>query len=384
MEQQLNGLQRKALVVGVLGLAFCGVGAYLHPEQFFKSYLLGYMFWIGLALGSLALLALHHLVGGGWGFSIQRLLESSTRTLPLLAILFIPFVFGMRELYSWARPEVVAADKLLQHKSLYLNVPFFWIRAAGYFGVWLVLAFFLNRWSGELDKSGEIKLCHRMRTLSGPTILLYVLTLTFASIDWVMSLDAHWFSTIFGFMFVVGQAVLTMAFVIVVLGRLAPHKPLSDLVETKHFHDLGNLLMAFIMLWAYISFSQFLIIWSGNLPEEIPWYLDRMHGGWQWIALLIVLFHFAVPFILLLSRRNKRRLEILSKVALALIFMRMVDLFWIVVPNFHPDGIRVHWLDAAALVGIGGLWLALFVRQLKSRPLLPLQDPRLQEVFQHE
>lgn len=384
LKPRLGRMQNLALLVGLLGLAVSAVGYFTDAEQFYRSYLFGYLFWIGLALGSLALLALHHLVGGGWGFVIQRLLESSTRTLPVLALLFLPFWFGMASLYVWARPEVVAADELLQHKALYLNVSFFWLRAAAYFAIWGLSIFFLNRWSKMQDETGDAGLTARIQKLSGPTILLYVLTITFASIDWVMSLEPHWFSTIFGFIFVIGQAVLTLAFAILLVAFLAGYKPLSEVVRKQHFHDLGNLMLAFVALWAYISLSQFLIIWSGNLPEEIPWYLHRLHGGWEWVGLALVVFHFAVPFVLLLSRRTKRNIEILAKVALVMIVMRLVDLYWIVAPNFYPEQVQVHWLDLVTPLGIGGIWVAAFLWQLKTRALLPLRDPRMKEAFSHE
>ena len=384
IKPQLNKIQTQALVVGVVALVVCGFGAQMNPAQFFQSYLLGYIFWIGLALGSFALMSLHHLVGGGWGFAIQRLLEAATRTLPLLALLFLPLFFGMKELYIWARPEVVAADSILQHKSSYLNVGYFWIRSAGYFLIWFVFIFFMNKWSLAQDKSENPSFTERMQKISGPALLVYVLTVTFASIDWVMSLDPHWFSTIFGFIFVIGQVLLTMSFVVVVIGRLSNVKPLSDVLQKQHFHDLGNLMLAFVSLWVYVSLSQFLIIWSGNLPEEIPWYIRRLNGGWQWLALFVVIFHFVVPFMVLLSRRTKRNIQTLSKVAIAMIFMRLIELFWIIAPNFHLEGFSVHWLDIAAPIGIGGLWVAAFVRQLKSRALLPINDPRLKEAFATE
>jgi len=282
IKPQLNKIQTQALVVGVVALVVCGFGAYTNPAQFFQSYLLGYIFWIGLALGSFALMSLHHLVGGGWGFAIQRLLEAATRTLPLLALLFLPLFFGMKELYVWARPEVVAADSILQHKSAYLNVGFFWIRSAGYFLIWFGFIFFMNKWSLAQDKSENPSFTERIQKISGPALLVYVLTVTFASIDWVMSLDPHWFSTIFGFIFVIGQVLLTMSFVVVVIGRLSNVKPLSDVLQKQHFHDLGNLMLAFVSLWVYVSLSQFLIIWSGNLPEEIPWYIRRLNGGFTY------------------------------------------------------------------------------------------------------
>ncbi|MCG3155344.1 MAG: hypothetical protein DKINENOH_01950 [bacterium] len=376
--------QQRALIVGVLALALCGVGAALGTAQFFQSYLLGYLFWLGLTLGSFALLALHHLVGGGWGFSIQRLLEASSRTLPLMIVLFLPLAFGLQELYLWARPEAVSGDAILQHKARYLNVPFFTARTIAYFAIWALLIFFLNRWSKQQDQSGDLMLTRRLRQLSGPSLVIYVLTLTFASVDWVMSLDPHWYSTIYGVLFVVGQGLLTLAFAIVVVARLSQHRPLSEVMVAKHFHDLGNLMFAFVLLWAYVSFSQFLIIWSGNLPEEIPWYLHRLHGGWQWISLALVVFHFALPFVLLLSRKMKRRVELLVKVAVGMIVMRFIDLFWLIAPSFHTEAFAFHWLEVAAPVGIGGLWIAYFVWQLKGRPLLPLRDPRVEIAFSHK
>ncbi|MFQ5676001.1 MAG: hypothetical protein ACE5G1_08910 [bacterium] len=381
IKPQLNRIQFRALIVGIVALTLCGFGAYTNKEQFFQSYLVGYLFWIGLALGSLAIMSLHHLVGGGWGFAIQRLLESASRTLPVLAVLLVPLFFGMQELYVWARPEAVAADTVLQHKGAYLNINFFWLRSAAYFAIWFVLVFFINKWSFEQDKSQDTSFTERIQKISGPAILLYILTMTFASIDWAMSLDPHWFSTIYGFMFVIGQALLTLAFAVIMIGRLSTVKPLSDVLKKQHFHDLGNLMLAFVSLWAYMSLSQFLIIWSGNLPEEIPWYLHRLHGGWQWLALFVVVFHFALPLIVLLSRRTKRNITVLSSVAVAMVFMRLVDLFWIIAPSFHPDGFSFHWLDIAAPIGIGGLWVATFLWQLKGRALLPVNDPRLKEAF---
>lgn len=381
---QLDRIQQRAFLIGGAGLVVTIIGAFTNSQQFFQSYLFGYMFWIGLALGSLALVSLHHLVGGGWGFVIQRILESGTRTLPLMAVLFLPFLFGMQELYLWARPEVVAQDAVLQHKQLYLNEPFFWIRAAFFFLLWFSFGFFLNKWSVEQDRTGNVRLSDKLRNISGPCLVFYVLTMTFASIDWVMSLEPHWFSTIFGFVFVIGQGLSTLAFAAIVVGKLSGKKPISEVIQKKHFHDLGNLMLAFVALWAYVNVSQFLIIWAGNLPEEIPWYLHRSHGGWEWLSLGVVIFHFAVPFALLLSRRNKQNMQVLSSIAIAIIVVRFFDLFWIVAPNFHQHGISVHWLDIAAPVGIGGLWVATFIWQLKGRALLPFNDPRLKEVFAHE
>jgi hypothetical protein len=369
----LAGAQRQSFRIGLAILAICAAGSFLNPAQFLRSYLVAFLFWMGIALGSAAVVMLHHLVGGRWGFVIRRVLEAATGTLPAMALLMLPLLFGVRTLYHWTQP---AGDHLLEHKALYLNLPFFLLRAVLYFAVWIAVTRLLNRWSLQQDRTGDRTLVRRMQLLSGPGLLLYGLTVTFASIDWAMSLEAHWFSTIYGMIFMVGQGLSTLAFAIAVLILLAEHKPLADVITPGHFHDLGNLMFAFVMLWAYVAFSQFLIIWSGNLVEEIPWYLARLRGGWQWIALLLVVFHFFLPFMLLLMRSVKRRRQVLARVAVAVILVRLVDMFWLVTPAFHPGNLKIHWMDLAAPIGLGGLWLASFLANLKRAPLLPLHDPR--------
>ena len=383
LEPFWDRLQRCALVVGAAGVVLCGVGVLLNPTQFFRSYLLAYLFWLGIPLGSLAVLMLHHLVGGAWGAVIRRVLESATRTLPALVFLFVPLLFGLHELYIWARPEVVMADEILQRKSVYLNIPFFIVRSALYFIVWLVVSFALNTWSVAQDQAGADPSERRMRLLSGPGLVLYVLTATFAAVDWAMSLEPHWFSTIYGILVIVGQLLVTLAFAIAVVAMLADTPPLSQVISPAHFHDLGNLLLAFVMVWAYMAISQFLIIWSANLPEEITWYLQRMRGGWEWLGLALILFYFTLPFLLLLSRGIKQRAQLLAWVATGILVMHLVDLFWMVVPAFQPAGIFIHWMDAAALMGIGGIWIVVFVWQLRRRSLLPVHDPGLQGATPH-
>jgi hypothetical protein len=377
----LSSIQRPALIVGVLGLAVCALGVFLNSPQFFRSYLYGYLFWINVTLGCFSILMLHHLVGGGWGFAIQRLLEAGAWLFPLMALLFLPLLFGMKDLYLWARPDEVAHDVLLQHKQPYLNVPFFLIRSLFYFLAWMGVAYLLNRWSLRRDETGDMSLTRRIKLCSGFGLVVYGGTVTFASVDWVMSLEPHWFSTIYGVIFIVGNALTTLALMIIVLGRLSTQKPLADLVSPQHFHDLGNLMLAFVMLWAYIAFSQYIIIWSGNLPEEATWYVHRMTGGWQSVAMALIGFHFIAPFLLLLSRNTKRRTETVSVVAGAMILMRLIDLFWLVMPSFHKAKFHIHWLDFAAPIGIGGVWLAAFIWQVQKRPLLPLRDPRLDEIL---
>jgi hypothetical protein len=375
----LHRVQRAGLIVGIVALGVCALAASAGPEQFFRSYLVAYLFWFSIGLGSMAILMIHHIAGGAWGAVIRRLLEGATRTLPLMALLFLPLVFGMHSLYEWARPEAVAHDPLLQHKSLYLNVPFFLARAAFYFAVWLTFTGLLNRWSLQQDSSTDPGLTRRLELLSRGGLVAIGLTMSFAAVDWVMSLEPHWYSTIYGVLIIGGQILNAMAFVIAVAALLVDRGPLGGVIGTEQFHDLGKLLLAFVMVWAYFAFSQLLIIWSANLPEEIPWYLSRMRGGWEVVGIAIILFHFVLPFLILLSREVKRRANALAMVALGVMAIRFVDLFWLVTPAFSPSQITVHWMDAATLVGVGGIWLAVFVRQLQGRPLVALHDPSLPE-----
>jgi hypothetical protein len=320
--------------------------------------------------------------GAGWGFTIQRPLEAGARTLPLMAVLFLPIVAGMHSLYEWTHENVVAADKLLQQKAAYLNQPFFFIRTAIYFAVWLVTAYLMIRWAQQLDNSGDARLSQRLRNASAPGLLLFGLTASFAAVDWIMSLEPHWFSTIFGLIVIAGQVLSTFAFSILVVRTLAAHEPYAGQVGAQQFHDLGNLTFAFTMLWAYLNFSQLLIIWSGNLPETIPWYVNRSSGGWLTMAQALAVLHFALPFFLLLSRKTKKDIRLLSRVAVLLLVMRLVDLYWVVGPVFHPKEFALHWLDIAAPVGIGGIWVWMYMRQLKARPVLPERDPRMEGAFE--
>jgi hypothetical protein len=380
---RVASLQRLALVVGVAGLALCAVGFAGNRAHFFKAYLLAYVFWIGIALGSLAISMLHHLSGGAWGVVIRRVLEAASRTLPFMALLFLPIAFGINELYLWANPEAVAKDAILQHKAAYLNVPFFIIRAAIYFVIWSALAYLLSKWSLEQEQRGETGQALRMQRLSGLGLVLYALTILFMSVDWIMSLDPHWFSTIYGILFMGGQGLSAFAFAIAVAVLLSRTEPMSRVIAPAHLHDLGKLMLAFVMLWAYFSFSQFLIIWSANLPEEIPWYLRRWGGGWQWVGLLLIFGHFVLPFVLLLSSDIKKSGRTLIGVAVTIILMRIVDLFWNIGPLHHEESFGATWLDAVAPVALGGIWLAIFLWQLRTRPLLPLGEPYLAEALEH-
>ncbi len=387
LRPQLDRIQRVALIAGALGIVLCLLGVFLSPAQAAQSYLFAYIFWAGLALGCLSIMLLQYISGGGWGLLISRLLEAGARTLPLLLLLFVPvgldLIFGPSRLYEWARPEVVAHDEILQQKSAYLNVPFFLLRTVLYFAVWIGVTYIFSRWSAQQDRSADPALDNRMKMLSRIGLLLYFVTMTFAAIDWGMSLEPHWFSTMYGIIFVIGQALSAFAFMIVLLGSLGAREPLADVATPQRINDLGNLLLAFTMLWAYVIFSQYLIAWAADLPEEVPWFLRRQTGGWQWIAMALIGFQFILPFLLLLSRQNKRRIVVLGRVAALIIVMHLVEVFWLIVPAFSETGLSVHWLDLAAAIGIGGLWLAAFVWQLKSRPIVPLHDPRLRAAVHH-
>src|SRR6202167_1347995 len=309
----MRGWRTRFLAIGAVALILGIVGGFFNADQFYRSYVWCYMFFIGLPLGMTALLMLQYLTGGAWGMVIRRPCEAASRTLPLLLILFLPIVIGIPHLYQWSHPDIVAHDPVLLHKRVYLNVPFFLIRAGLYFVGWMLIAHLLYRWSGEQDR-GDARVAGRLEALSGPGLIFFGFSVTFMSVDWVLSINPHWFSTIFGLLFIAGEALSALAFLICLLVILSGRAALSDVPAPLHLHDVGKLLLALVMVWAYFSFSQLLVIWSGNLPEEIPWYLNRFAGGWQYIGVALVLLHFALPFALLLSRDLKRNFKLLRNV----------------------------------------------------------------------
>jgi hypothetical protein len=378
---ELARYQRQFLLAGAAGAVISFVGFLLDATQFFQSYLMSYMFVLGLSLGCLALGMVHQLSGGAWGVVIRRPIGAASRVLPVLTVLFLPIVFGMHHLYEWTHADVVANDEILKGKQVYLNTPFFLIRAVLYFAVWNLISFFLNKWSLEQDRTGDPRFARRMQVLSGGGLVAYGLCITFAAFDWMMSLAPDWFSTIYGVLVIGGQGLTAIAFLLVALVWLSRRKPLSDVVVASHFQDLANLMLAFVMLWAYFSFSQYLIIWSGNLPEEITWYMHRLQSGWRAVALVLVVFHFAVPFVLLLSRAVKREPETILKVAAAILVARVIDLFWLIAPEFHREGLSVSWMDLVLPLTLVSLWLGCFIWQLRGRAILPLYDPQFEEAL---
>ena len=370
--------ERTAFLVGLVGAAALVVGFLSDAQRFYESWLMAFLFWLAPTLGSLGLIMLHHMTGGAWGFAIRRLLEAAARNAPYMAVAFVPLALGVTHLYEWTHSDAVAADPVLQHKAAYLNLPFFFFRALLYFAVWIGLSFGIVHFGARYDRWLDTSALRKLKALSGAGILAYVVTMSFASFDWGMSLEPHWFSTIYGMHFVVGQGLSTLCVAVFVAARVSRHEPFSRWFEKSHFHDLGNLMLAFVMLWAYISFSQFLIIWSGNLPEETPWYLNRTSHGWQALALFLVGFHFFVPFTILLTRKSKRNARILARVAVAVFLIRYADVYWLIAPAFaHGGGPHVSWMDAVAVVTLGGLWVGLFVHNLRGKPLVSLQDAKL-------
>ncbi len=393
-QSDLAAVRTRALIVGAVGLLLCVLGALLDERQLFRSWLLAFLFWLALPLGSLAILMLHNQTGGRWGLALRRILEAATHTLPLMALAFLPVALGVYYLYVWSDPGLVESDPLLKHKQPYLNVPFFLIRAAFYFAVWLFIAWQLYRYSRSLDERYDPDVARRMSVLSGPGLGLYGLTVTFAAIDWIMSLEPHWFSSIFGAMMAAAQLLPALAFGVVVLAWLVDRPPLSGFLTPQLWNDLGNLLLAFVMIWAYLTFSQFFLIWAANLPEETTWYLHRIVGGWEVLGWGLIVFYFAAPFVALFSRDLKRNPRRLVWAAGTLLVMHLVYLFWVVVPSFdtyhqpgtephHRPHFHAHWLDLAALAGLGGVWLGVFLWRLEARPLLPLTDPGLHEEGNH-
>lgn len=368
-----QSMQQRSLVIGVIAAIVSVAGVFLAPGSFYSAYLIGFMFWLGLSLGCMAILMLYHLVGGAWGTVIRRILESGMMTLPLMFVLFIPILLNLPKLYFWARPGLTDPKIIEIHQS-YLNFNGILLRYIVYFVIWIGMAYFLNRWSTEQDSiAGQSTL--RFRAMSSIGLVIYSLTISFAVIDWVMSLQARWISTIYGLLFIAGEALSAFCFCVVVESILAKRKPMSEYLTDTEVHDHGKFMLAFVMVWAYFNFSQWLIIWAGNLPEEIPWYVRRMNGGWETVGLFLVVFHFAVPFALLLSRQLKRKTRTLVWLASWLIFMRIVDIFWHIEPASHPT-FHVTWVHFTIVAGMGGLWIAYFFHNLRSRPLLAVNAPQ--------
>jgi hypothetical protein len=370
-------------IVGGIGLALLVlVGVLTNPTGFFHAYLFGYTFWLGLGLGCLGVLLVQYLTGGVWGLVTRRIFEAGTATLPMMAVLFVPILFGLPELYAWARPADVAADAILQHKSVYLNIPFFVVRAVVFLLTWVILGQRMRRWSAQEDQTGDASVLRHLQRLSVMGALILGFSVSFAAIDWLMSLDADWSSTMYPPMVAMSFTLLALAFGTLLVALYGPRTTLSELLNPQVFNDLGSLLLAFTMLWGYLEYFQYMLIWAGNLSDEIPWYLSRTQGGWLPVAVGVAAIGFLLPWYLLLFRPLKRNPKTLAAIAGLLVIMQVVNVFWMVQPAFEPSGPLVDWFDVFSLIGFGGLWIAVFAWQLASRPLVPANDPRLQPALE--
>ncbi len=387
-------VERIAGVVGGLGLLMCVAGFFADRQHFFQSYLFAFVYWAGFAFGGLGLLLLNNVVGGKWGATARSFFVAQMRTLPLIALFFVVLLFGMQYLYPWTHSDLVAHNEFLKHKAGYLNVPFFVVRAVIYFAIFYLIGMRLSKWYDEQDKTGDFALREKLRAFSAPMLLLYVLTCTFAYIDWLLSADAQYYSTVYGGMLMIGNVLQTFALTNLMIVLTSKADRFGGRINAPILHDLGNLMFAFTIFWSYLSVSQLIITWPGNLPQEISWYLDRTNGMWKVLAVAIVLSMFLVPFLALLSQGRKRDPRRLIKVCVWLLCARMLDLFWIVEPTFRnhsasallgtSKGFALYWTDFAAFFGLGGIWLYVFLGNLRSRPLLPLRDGRVQASLPEE
>ena len=381
------GIERISGVVGGLGLLLCVAGFFANRAQFFQSYLFAFIYWSGFAFGSLGILLLNNTVGGKWGVTARRFLEAQMRTLPLIFLFVLVLLCGMKYLYPWTHPDMVAANDYLRHKQGYLNIPFFIVRVLIYFAVLAFWGFRVNRMSDEQDRTGDPGIRERMRAFSAPGLLVFVLTMTFAYIDWILSSDAQFYSTIYGGMILIGDVLQTFALTILTIILASQGDRFGGRINSKILHDLGNLMFAFTIFWTYLSVSQLIIVWPANLPQELVWYLNRVHGFWKWVTTVIALSMFAIPFLALLSQARKRDPRRLIKIAIWLLVARAIDVFWIVEPTYRnatssallntSHGFSIYWTDFATFFGLGGVWVYVFLGQLRRRPLLPLHDPRV-------
>ena len=377
-KSKLNRVQLISLVIGILALGASAFGAFANTRQFFFSYLFAVLFWLSVSLGCFAITMIHYLTGGRWGYPTRRFLEAGFMVLPLMGVLFIPIFFGLHHLYPWARAAEASSDKI---SKVYENQWAYVIRQIFFFFVWIWMASRLRKWSLAQDFTNDAALTRKARTLSGPGLVIYGLLVTFASIDWIVSLEKDWYSTMFGVIIAGGQILTAYAFSVMMLTMFQNEEPFATTVNKVHYHHLGNLLLTFVLFWTYVSFGQLLIIYSGDLPQETQWYLHRIAGGWKGIVGAIALFHFFLPFFLLLFRGVKKRVALLTILAALLFFMHIVDTYWLVMPSLHESGVALNWLDFAAPMGVGGLWIANFIWRLKAAPLLPQTDPGMQFAF---
>lgn len=372
-------ISKPALIIGVVTLIITAAGFFVDRQQFFFSYLVAFAFWATVTLGGLFFTLIHNTTHAMWSTVLRRIIETIMMTVPVMAILIIPVLFGIHDLYHWSHADVVATDALLQKKAAYLNIPFFVIRTVFYFAVWMVLSFYLYRISKQQDKSFDPEQKEKLRKRSAPSILIFALTLTFASFDWLMSLDPHWYSTIFGVYIFAGSFLSAIAFVVLVLISLHKRNILTDVITVEHYHDLGKFLFSFTVFWGYMAFSQYFLIWYANIPEETIWFAHRWEGSWKYITLVLVFGHFVVPFLALMPRAAKRNLKFMRIISIWILLMHFFDLYWLVIPTLHKHGFHFSWMDLTAMIGIGGIFVWYFWQSYLKGALVPVNDTKLAE-----
>ncbi len=374
-----GNIGKVSLIIGVSGLVLSAVAYFIDSRQFFHSYLVAFTFWTSIGLGGLFFIMMHYLTNATWSVVIRRLSENIMMVLPFMAVFTLPILFGMGELYDWSHADVVQADKLLAGKSGYLNVPFFVIRIILYFAVWTFLGRYLYKLSLKQDAGHNDSLTTKATRISAPGMILFAVTITFASFDLLMSLDAHWYSTIFGVYIFSGSFLGFLCFVTLIIIMFRKNGILEQSITFEHFHDLGKLIFAFVIFWAYMAFSQYFLIWYGNIPEETIWFLHRWEGSWKIITLIIVFGHFVVPFFTLIPMAAKRNMTVMKVMGLWILLMHWMDIYWIVMPSLHHHGVHLSWMDISTFAGIGGMFIWLFWRRICSSSLVPINDPRLQK-----
>jgi hypothetical protein len=370
---------RIALTVGIVGLALAAIGLFTDREHFFFAYLTAFTFWVTIALGALFFTMLHHLTGAMWSVVVRRIVESLMAPLPWLFLLFIPILFGLHEIYHWSHADLVASDALLQKKAGYLNPTFFGIRAVIYFVVWSGLAHLLYKTSISQDSGHREEHTKRMRAISAPGMIVFAITTTLAGFDWLMSLDPHWYSTIFGVYFFAGGLWTVLAVITLVAILLRQQGILRDQITVEHYHDLGKLMFAFTIFWTYIGFSQYFLQWYANIPEETTWYLARWVGSWKAVSMVILFGHFVIPFTVMIFRAVKRSVPALRILTIYFLVMHWVDHYWMALPTLYKNGAHFSWIEIATTIGIGGIFVWAFWSKFTRQPIIPVADPKLEE-----
>ncbi len=363
--------------VGIVGLLATGVGYFLEHDQFFFSYLVSFAFFSSIALASLFFVMLQHLTRSEWSTALRRIPEAISSNLWIWGLFIIPVLLGMHSLYHWTHADAVAADPVLQGKVPYLNTPFFIVRQFIYFGLWSFLGYRLYKKSVEMDETGDWGLQTLMRRTSGPGLFFFAITLAFASFDWLMALDPHWYSTIFGVYYFAMSFQGLFAVLILIVMYLWKKGLLTNTIKRGHIYDLSVQMFGFTVFYAYIAFSQFLLIYYANIPEETLWFLERLNGGYEYLAYFYMFGRFVIPFVVLLSKRAKMNYKIVTWTSILILVSHFVELYWIVMPVLNHHGFHLSWMTITSFIGLGGIFMGFFFHRFKQSKMIPVKDPKL-------